>query len=214
MPGLLDVINQIGRGAERIYNEQMGGAPTGLLTEQPIYVPYPKDNVVMDYFNTYVGPEELGKSDKAKYYDKERNMYKVYQVGKEERPTVGMGVYLDDKALRELGIKKIPTEGSYISADAVDNLTQRRWVEAYEQATKELAGTKGESSIGPLSEMIYQMGAGVITPGSKKYFKNTLKFLKQGKVEEAQKLARKSNWYRQTPDRAKRVINRFGGGDL
>ena len=41
--------------------------------------PKPARNIVMDYFNTYVGPEELGASDIKRLYDSKRDAYKVYQ---------------------------------------------------------------------------------------------------------------------------------------
>ena len=64
--------------------------------------------------------------------------------------------------------------------------------------------------------MIFQMGAGVVNPKNKtKYFKNTLRLLKEGKVKEAQKEAKNSpGWYGKTTSRASGVINRFGRGHL
>jgi hypothetical protein len=179
--------------------------------------PKPARNIVMDYFNTYVGPEELGASDMKRLYDSKRDAYKVYHNKGEKRPTVGKGVFLDDDALKKLGLKKVPKVGEYLPAMDVDSVSQNRWVDAYQRATKKLAGTKGESSIGPLAEMIYQMGAGVVTPGHKKHFPKTLKLLKQGKVQKAQEEAKISKGWYEVPNlkrRALGVINRFGRGDL
>jgi hypothetical protein len=190
--------------------------PRGLLDASSQGVPRPARNIVMDYFNTYVGPEELSARDRSRYYDSRRDAYKVYKLKGESRPTVGMGVFLNNDALKTLGLKKVPKVGEYLPARDVDSISQSRWVDAYQRATKELAGTKGESSIGPLAEMIFQMGAGVVNPKDKeKYFKNTLKLLKQGKVSQAQQEAKDSpGWYGKTTSRAKRVISRFGRGDL
>lgn len=184
----------------------------------PSDVPTPSKNIVMEYFNTYVGPEELSARDRSRYYDSRRDAYKVYKLKGESRPTVGMGVFLNNDALKTLGLKKVPKVGEYLPARDVDSISQSRWVDAYQRATKELAGTKGESSIGPLAEMIFQMGAGVVNPKDKEtYFENTLKLLKQGKVREAQKEAKKSKGWYQVPAlkrRASGVISRFGRGQL
>lgn len=208
---LLEQIERENRG------EPMPVNPAGLLGVSPAQAaPRPDRNKVMDYFNTYVGPEELSTKDRSKQYDSRRDAYRVYKLKGESRPTVGMGVFLDDNALKNLNLKKVPKVGEYIPARDVDSVSQSRWADAYQRATKELAGTKGESSIGPLAEMIFQMGAGVVNPKNKqKYFKETLRLLKEGKTSQAQREAKDSpGWYGKTTSRARRVINRFGRGDL
>ena len=100
-----------------------------------------------------------------------------------------------------------------LPASAVDAISLNRWGGALRRATRELSGTAGASSIHALAELIYQMGAGVVNPSNKqKYFRNTLKLLKEGKTEEAQEEAKDSDWYRNTTSRAQRVISRFGKG--
>ena len=171
----------------------------------------PKPNPVREYFNKYVGPEELSRSDMKKYYNKDRDTYKVYQLKGEDRPTVGKGVYLDDQALKQLGLTQIPKKGQELPAQVVDALSYNRWGNALKKATEELGGTKGASATSALAEMIYQIGEGAVNPKSKKYFKQTLSLLKQGKIKEAQEEAKDSEWYRKTKNRATKVISRFGG---
>jgi hypothetical protein len=173
----------------------------------------PKPSPVKDYFDKYVGPEELGSSDMKKYYNKDRGTYKVYQLEGEKRPTVGKGVYLDDQALEQLSLTEIPKEGVEIEAELVDTISYNRWRDALKRATKELEGTKGSVAANALAEMIYQMGSGVVVPGSEKHFPETLRLLKEGKIKEAQEEAKDSNWYGQTKNRAGKVISRFSGAN-
>jgi len=178
----------------------------------------PKPSPVKEYFNTFVAPEELSSSGREKYYDAKTDSYRVYRVkdkeGKEEKLlTVGSGVLLNNLALKSLGLSKTPKEGDMLPASAVDAISLNRWGGALRRATRELSGTAGASSIHALAELIYQMGAGVVNPSNKqKYFRNTLKLLKEGKTEEAKEEAADSDWYRDTTSRAQRVISRFGKG--
>ena len=173
----------------------------------------PKPSPVKEYFDKYVGPEELGSSDMKKYYNKDRGTYKVYQLAGEKRPTVGKGVFLDDPALEQLGLAEIPKEGVEIPAELVDNISYNRWGDALRRAKQELEGTKGSVAANALAEMIYQMGSGVVVPGSEKHFPETLRLLKEGKIKEAQEEAKDSKWYRQTKNRAGEVISRFSGAN-
>lgn len=173
----------------------------------------PKPSPVKEYFDKHVGPEELGSSDMEKYYNKDRGTYIVYQLAGEERPTVGKGVLLDDPALEQLGLAEIPKEGVEIPAELVDTVGYNRWGDALRRAKQELEGTKGSVATNALAEMIYQMGAGVVVPSSKKYFKETLRLLKEGKIKEAQEEAKDSDWYEQTKNRAGKVISRFSGAN-
>ena len=168
------------------------------------------------YFDKNVAGDELGESDRKKYYDEKTNPYEVYQLPNEERPTIGKGVYLNDPALKRLNLSEVPSVGQRIPADIVDQLSEDRWMAAVRRASKELTGTKGEKSIGPLAEMIYQMGSQVVIPGknNSKYFGKTLKSLKAGNLEEAKKHAKDSSWYEQTTNRATGVIGRFGRSKL
>ena len=168
-------------------------------------------NPINKYFDSYVGPEELGSSDMKKYYNKDRGTYKVYTLKGEKRPTVGKGVYLDDQALGQLGLTEIPKEGVELPAQLVDNISYNRWENALKRATKELEGTKGSVATNALAEMIYQMGSGVVVPGSEKHFPETLRLLREGKIKEAQEEAKDSDWYTKTKNRANGVISRFGG---
>tara|TARA_E500000305_G_scaffold19372_1_gene14461 strand:- start:234 stop:905 length:672 start_codon:yes stop_codon:yes gene_type:complete len=186
--------------------------------EKPL-APRPKEKPVptaFKYFDKNVAGEELGESDRGKYYDEETDSYRVYQLKGEDRPTVGKGVYLNDAALKRLNLSEVPSVGQLIPANVIDQLAQNRWMAAVKRASRELTGTKGEKSIGPLAEMIYQMGSQVVTPGknNKKYFGETLKSLKLGNLEEAKKHAKNSTWYKQTTNRANRVIGRFGRSKL
>jgi len=199
-PGILKVREMLG-----INQPQQRG---GLLSAM---AGMPKPNPIKEYFDKYVGPEELGSSDMKKYYNKDRETYKVYQLPGESRPTVGKGVFLDDLALEQLGLAEIPKEGAEIPAKLVDNISYNRWGDAVRRATKELGGTKGSAATNALAEMIYQIGAGVVVPGSEKHFEKTLRLLKEGKIKEAQKEAKDSSWYRQTKNRANKVISRFEG---
>jgi hypothetical protein len=227
--GLLDVVSQVGRGFEKIYDEQVPtmdeirgllGMPEDMSSDPAAQyttdVPSPRRNPVKDYFKNYVGHEELNDTDRSRTYDRNKNAFQVYQLKGEKRPTVGEGLFLDDAALKAIGLNKVPKVGTYIPAEKVNSLVSNRWANAYERASKELAGTKGESSIGPLAEMIFQMGAGVVNPKNKtKYFAKTLRLLKEGKVKEAQEEAKNSpGWYGKTTSRAERVISRFGKGEL
>ena len=188
--------------------------------EKPVQLaPRPKEKPVptaFKYFDKNVAGEELGESDRGKHYDEETDSYRVYQLKGEDRPTVGKGVYLNDAALKRLNLSEVPSVGQLIPANVIDQLAQNRWMAAVKRASRELTGTKGEKSIGPLAEMIYQMGSQVVTPGknNKKYFGETLKSLKLGNLEEAKKHAKNSTWYKQTTNRANRVIGRFGRSKL
>ena len=222
MAGLLDTIQS---GAGSIYDataEQVRGLlgmspdQADPVAAQAVDAPIPKRNPVKDYFKKYVGHEELGDQDRSRTYDEKKNAFQVYQLKGEKRPTVGEGLFLDDNALKAMGLNKVPKVGTYLPAEKVNSLVSNRWVNAYQRAAKELSGTGGESSIGPLAEMIFQMGEGIVDPTNKrKYFGKTLKLLKKGKVKEAQKEAKDSpGWYGKTTSRAERVISRFGRGDL
>lgn len=57
-----------------------------------------------------------------------------------------------------------------------------------------------------LINMTFQMGINGLLK-----FKNTLKMIKEGRINEACDNARKSLWYKQTPNRAERVIMRLKG---
>ncbi|ASD52053.1 hypothetical protein KNT64_gp101 [Pseudomonas phage PspYZU05] len=60
-----------------------------------------------------------------------------------------------------------------------------------------------------LENMVFQMGATGVAA-----FKKSLKLLKEKKWLEACEELKDSKWYRQTPNRAKRVIKVFGTGSL
>jgi hypothetical protein len=81
--GILKALEMLGLG-----QPQQGGGVLSAVAGMP------KPSPVKDYFDKYVGPEELGSSDMKKYYNKDRGTYKVYQLAGEKRPTVGKGVFL------------------------------------------------------------------------------------------------------------------------
>jgi len=190
--------------------------PTGILSAlQGMDIPEVK---MSNYFTNNVKQEELGESDRQRLYVPETDKYKAYQVGKEERLTVGEGVYLDDNALKYLGLKrKDVVEGTEIDADLVNKLGSKRWNQAVKNS-KKILGDKN-SSVGAFAEMIYQMGL-----PSAKGFDKTIKLLKKDTVEsieEAKREAKRgteegtlSKWYRETKDRADRVIERMGQSKL
>jgi lysozyme len=167
----------------------------------------------VNYFNSNVGPKELGESDRKRLYspatENTAAQYQVYQVGEEKRPTVGQGVYLDDAALAYLGLSEVPEEGIRLDAAKVDALSLKRWSQAVKDA-REILGEGGKKSVGALSEMIYQMGKPRVNK-----FVNTIGHMKSGDVSKARVEAADSKWFKDdTPTRAKDVISRIGKSDL
>ena len=181
--------------------------PTSLLEESIKSKQVENDGNKLSYFDKYVSKEELGDADREKYYDATNKKWMVYQLPGEEFPTVGEGLYLDANARKKLNLSKVPKVGEYISEKKVNDLVRERWKNAIKTSKKRLSGTNGKSSIAAYSEMLFQMG------DSKGKFPETLKLLKAGKLKEAREEAKKSPWFKtQSPERASRVINRFGSG--
>ena len=228
-PRAAEIAAEIAANRKRAAEEAANREAVGLLSLPPIHGPQPTGILSalqgvtltpemknLNYYNTNVADEELGEFDRKRLYVPETNKYKAYQVGKEERLTVGEGVYLDDNALKYLGLKrKDVVEGTEIDADLVNKLGSKRWNQAVKNSKEILGDTN--SSVGAFAEMIYQMGL-----PSAKGFEDTIKlFKKMGEnptreqIEEARKEALDSDWYREdSPERAKRVVSRIGQSKL
>ena len=151
------------------------------------------------YYDKHVMPDEFDKYNSPKHFNKKTNSYKVYQLKGEARPTIGPGVYLDDNALKLLGLNNIPKEGLEINKNKVDLIGRERFNNAVNSATKLLKGTKGEDAINLLAERIYQMGLPEISTWT-----NTLRLLREGKFKEAanesvrNRKGGKAKWVKQT----------------
>ena len=151
------------------------------------------------YYDKHVMPDEFDKYNSPKHFNKKTNSYKVYQLKGEARPTIGPGVYLDDNALKLLGLNNIPKEGLEINKNKVDLIGRERFNNAVNSATKLLKGTKGEAAINLLAERIYQMGLPEISTWT-----NTLRLLREGKFKEAanesvrNRKGGKAKWVKQT----------------
>jgi lysozyme len=104
--------------------------------------------------------------------------------------TIGYGRNLEDKGISE----------------AVASLMLREDIEDALGGARQILGPVLFDSLSAprqhgLVSMVFQLGAGGVLK-----FQNTVAFMKQGKWAEAGEEARKSVWYKQTPNRALRVI--------
>lgn len=170
-----------------------------------------KDDYWTNYFTANVRPEELSASAEKKYSTKDGKNYISYYVERaddtvETTPTIGPGLLLTKERMKELGMKKASDP---VPKEKVDAMVVREWKKAIKDA-ETLLGKKS-AAIGPLSEMIYQMGLEKV-----KKFTETLKLLKDGNWEEAANEALRaqggadlSKWAKQTPHRAIRVSDRI-----
>jgi len=152
----------------------------------------------LDYYLKYVKPAEFGSDyyKNSKYFDSDTNQYVAYKDS-EGFLTFGPGVLVDDSLLKKLGKKKIK-EGDKVDQTLIDAESESRW----RQAVKEAKNIRGRTpSRLPVAEMIYQMGLPSVLK-----FKETLA---QTDPESAKQNALKSDWAKQTPERAEAVTDRL-----
>ena len=152
----------------------------------------------LDYYLKYVKPAEFGSDyyKNSKYFDSDTNQYVAYKDS-EGFLTFGPGVLVDDSLLKKLGKKKIK-EGDKVDQTLIDAESESRW----RQAVKEAKNIRGRTpSRLPVAEMIYQMGLPSVLQ-----FKETLA---QTDPESAKQKALKSDWAKQTPERAEAVTDRL-----
>lgn len=124
---------------------------------------------------------------------------------------VVLNAYQDHLGYWTIGIGRLidKRRGGGITRDEAKYLLKNDINEVVSQLNIKIPWFKGLNDVRKraLCNMAFQMGvAGLLK------FKNTLRFIEQGNFEEAGRNARKSLWYKQTPNRAERVIKMIENG--
>lgn len=112
--------------------------------------------------------------------------------------TIGVGILIDKR--RGGGITK--AESAYLLANRIEE--KRAELRARLPWFDDLDDARQNA----LVNMAYQLGVGGLLG-----FKNSLRLIESGKFEAAATSMRNSRWFRQTPNRAKRVIEQIRTGN-